>query len=311
MDRNRETVRVSQLDAAATKIQKVYRGHRIRRNLSDSIDLLEGLWCKDLGFAAPERSTESLNIEKQETAVSRWSRIGKGSGKDDRAQKLALQHWLEDSYYHPSEDSYEEFLSFLWDHQVDLTNVKSSGLISFWDQQHQVGNLTNVESPKLTPDTHVISGEWTFLITALCLEILSISFDQAASPSKPRYALFGMILAIAALLICIWELVYKGKKEGVVLRRWGKYLWWFYYPHSTQLFGTLPDFYGLIGSTMQCFCSTVQYVWFSQHADNPIKVSLWPAIFLVCLGAKRLAEIKMRAMDTEIRQGLIVIERAD
>ncbi|RXH72973.1 hypothetical protein DVH24_012657 [Malus domestica] len=89
MDRNRETVRVSQLDAAATKIQKVYRGHRIRRNLSDSIDLLEGLWlvctikvrifsvvgrCKDLGFAAPERSTESLNIEKQETAVSRWSR---------------------------------------------------------------------------------------------------------------------------------------------------------------------------------------------------------------------------------------------
>ncbi|XP_050123758.1 IQ domain-containing protein IQM5-like, partial [Malus sylvestris] len=103
--------------------------------------------------------------------------------------------WPYNGHYHPSEDSYEEFLSFLWDHQVDLTNVKSSGLISFWDQQHQVGNLTNVESPKLTPDTHVISGEWTILITGLCLEILSISFDQAASPSKPRYALFGMILA--------------------------------------------------------------------------------------------------------------------
>ncbi|XP_009362146.2 IQ domain-containing protein IQM1 [Pyrus x bretschneideri] len=417
MDRNRETVRISELDAAANKIH----GR-----------------CNDLGVAAPEQSSESLNIEKQETAVSRCQRartraakIGKGLSKDDRAQKLARQHWLEaidprhrygrnlhcyydhwfgtsstepffywldvgdgkdidlkqcprdllrreciiylgpkereafevivedgklvhkqtgmlvstsegskwifvfspsrslyvgkkkkgifkhssflsggavtaagrlvahngvleaiwphTTYYRLSEDR-KEFLSFLRDHQVDLTNVKSSDLISYGDQPHQLYNRTIIESPKLTPDSHVISGEWTFLITGLCLEILSISFDQAASPSKPQYALFGMILAIAALLICIWELVYKGKKEGVVLRRWGRYLWWFYYPHSTQLFGTLPDFYGLIGSTVQCFCSTIQYVWFSHHADNPIKVSLWPAIFLVCLGAKRLAE---------------------
>jgi hypothetical protein len=52
----------------------------------------------------------SLNIKsisffdeaKQETAASRWSRagkriakVGKGLSKDDKAQKLALQHWLE------------------------------------------------------------------------------------------------------------------------------------------------------------------------------------------------------------------------
>ncbi|BFG38038.1 hypothetical protein CerSpe_243120 [Prunus speciosa] len=39
---------------------------------------------------------------------------------------------------------------------------------------------------------------------------------------------------------------------------------------------------------IQCICSTVQYVFFLRHADNPIKVSLLPAIFVICLGAKRL-----------------------
>jgi len=43
-----------------------------------------------------------FDIEKPETAVSKWSRariraakVGKGLSKDEKAQKLALQHWLE------------------------------------------------------------------------------------------------------------------------------------------------------------------------------------------------------------------------
>ncbi|KAL4319265.1 hypothetical protein GQ457_18G002240 [Hibiscus cannabinus] len=42
------------------------------------------------------------NIEKQETVMNKWSRtktraakVGKGLSKDEKAQKLALQHWLE------------------------------------------------------------------------------------------------------------------------------------------------------------------------------------------------------------------------
>ncbi|BFG42161.1 hypothetical protein CerSpe_284350 [Prunus speciosa] len=126
-------------------------------------------------------------------------------------------------------------------------------------------------SPRLSPKA--TSVEWAFLLTGLCLEILSLAFDQASSPSKPQYALLGMILAIAS--------------GSSFTRRWGR-LWWFYYPHSQHwLFGTLPDFYGLVGGISQCICSTVQHVCFRRHADNPIKVSLWPAIFLICLGAKR------------------------
>ncbi|XP_062211389.1 IQ domain-containing protein IQM2-like [Phragmites australis] len=90
-------------EAAALKLQKVYKSFRTRRQLADCAVLVEQSWWKLLDFALLKRSSVSFfDIEKQETAMSKWSRartrvakVGKGLLKDENAQKLALQHWLE------------------------------------------------------------------------------------------------------------------------------------------------------------------------------------------------------------------------
>ncbi|KAG7577109.1 hypothetical protein ISN45_Aa03g014130 [Arabidopsis thaliana x Arabidopsis arenosa] len=88
---------------AAIKLQKVYKSFRTRRKLADCAVLVEQSWWKLLDFAELKRSSISFfDIEKHETAISRWSRartraakVGKGLSKNGKAQKLALQHWLE------------------------------------------------------------------------------------------------------------------------------------------------------------------------------------------------------------------------
>ncbi|KAL7138663.1 hypothetical protein ABFS83_10G179000 [Erythranthe nasuta] len=88
---------------AALRLQKTYKSFRTRRQLADCAVLVEQRWWKLLDFAELKRSSISFfEIEKPETAISRWARartraakVGKGLSKDDKARKLALQHWLE------------------------------------------------------------------------------------------------------------------------------------------------------------------------------------------------------------------------
>ncbi|KAG0492713.1 hypothetical protein HPP92_006111 [Vanilla planifolia] len=87
---------------ATVKLKKVYKSFRTRRQLADCVVLEEQRW-KLFDFALLESSSVSFfNKEKPESAISMWFRartraakVGKGLSKDENAQKLALQHWLE------------------------------------------------------------------------------------------------------------------------------------------------------------------------------------------------------------------------
>ncbi|KVH90861.1 hypothetical protein Ccrd_007110 [Cynara cardunculus var. scolymus] len=69
---------------AATKLQKVYKSFRTRRKLADCAVLIEQSWWKLLDFAELKRSSISFfDLDKHETAISRWSRARTRAAKID------------------------------------------------------------------------------------------------------------------------------------------------------------------------------------------------------------------------------------
>ena len=93
-----------------------------------------------------------------------------------------------------------------------------------------------------------------------------------------KFIVFQQI-SFAALFICIVEFVRKGRKDKVTWE-WKATLPWLYYPlGSHKPLGSFKDIFGLVCALCQCAVTTFNYDFCGAHADNPIKISVWPIIF--------------------------------
>ncbi|CAM6088848.1 unnamed protein product [Calypogeia fissa] len=92
------------LETAAVEVQRMYRGHRVRRNLADAATMAHkfGWWNVVEGAVLQHNSSNFYAYNAPQNATQRWLRlkkkaakVGKGLSKNEKARKLALQHWLE------------------------------------------------------------------------------------------------------------------------------------------------------------------------------------------------------------------------
>lgn len=109
---------------AATELQKVYKSFRTRRRLADCAVLAEKSWWKLLNFAELRRSSISFfDIEKHETAISRWSRARTRAARIDPRHRYGqnLQFYYDKWLHCQSEQPF-----FYW---LDLGEGKGVDLV--------------------------------------------------------------------------------------------------------------------------------------------------------------------------------------
>ncbi|KAJ6422896.1 hypothetical protein OIU84_027805 [Salix udensis] len=141
--------------------------------------------------------------------------------------------------------------------------------------------LKKLKGSKCRDMVDFLKSGWTLLLTNLILEITSAVFDQLG------YALVGMVLAFVALLLSTGDLIHMARKERMSL------LPSFRRPSTRTLapgkpVGTIVEYFGWVGAVWQCFYSTVEYAYARQKKENPIKMTLLPFIFLLCVVISKL-----------------------
>uniref|UniRef100_A0A6N2M3F8 Uncharacterized protein n=1 Tax=Salix viminalis TaxID=40686 RepID=A0A6N2M3F8_SALVM len=141
--------------------------------------------------------------------------------------------------------------------------------------------LKKLKGSKYGDMVDFLKSGWTLLLTSLILEIASAVFDQLG------HALVGMVLAFVALLVATADLIHMPRKERMRLLPIS-------HRTSTATFvpwmpaGTIVEYFGLVGAVWQFVYSTVAYAYARQKKDNPIKTTLLPFIFLLCVVISKL-----------------------
>ncbi|XP_006298136.2 toll/interleukin-1 receptor-like protein [Capsella rubella] len=140
-----------------------------------------------------------------------------------------------------------------------------------------------IENKLLRASRTKVIIEWSLVIINLVLEISSSVFDQISS-TKPLYSLAAMSMSLFSCILCLVDLLHKGRVERVVWK-WTWPIPWFYYQtqRSDSRFGSFPEMLGLVCALSQTIITAVNYSFITRRDDTPIKFSVWPVMFALGL----------------------------
>lgn len=89
-----------------------------------------------------------------------------------------------------------------------------------------------------------------------------------------------MVTSLLTMVICIIDIVYKGRKEQVTWRTIGKLGWFYHLPPSDEPFWY---FSGYIWIGFRCPSVYYDNNYYLRHDNNPIKISFGTPVFAFLL----------------------------
>ncbi|KAL0757408.1 hypothetical protein Bca101_095076 [Brassica carinata] len=167
---------------------------------------------------------------------------------------------------------------------TEAINLPGWSTSHFRDEEMLVNSIAlDIESKLLRASRTKVIIEWSLVITNLMLEIPSCVLDQISSTNKPLYTLAAMSMSLLSCLLCLVDLLHKGRVERVVWK-WSWPIPWFHYPtQRPNRFGSFPDMVGLVCALCQTFLTAINYSFITHTDDSPIKFSVWPILFALGL----------------------------
>ncbi|KAL5789564.1 hypothetical protein ACOSQ2_004452 [Xanthoceras sorbifolium] len=261
----------------------------------DSIETHEKLSSPKRSVAYPtsNENGEQKSTDRVNDNENPWALPEEDDNINERDQNLLLcyQSMRSTGFSTRTGSAINKITKFIVEHKYDsLMMQKQQPLIDTSESGPENSYSINIsEEAKGNGDDHdapkiIITAERIFVVINFILEVPSAIFNQVSSVNKAEYALISMLMSFTAMLICIIELVYKGGVERVGWR-WREKIPWFYYPSpSNRPFGGVTDIIGLLCAILQCIFAAIGYAcYLAGMSDNPIKISVWPLIFALCL----------------------------
>ncbi|GLT61678.1 hypothetical protein SLA2020_343670 [Shorea laevis] len=132
------------------------------------------------------------------------------------------------------------------------------------------------------------------------LEFPSAVLDQFSSKANPLYTLILVLLSFTALLLCIIELVYKGRKERVAWSQMcnGNKVPWLYPDKSWFNF---KDRVGFLCAMVQPIVATINYALVLRHSGQ-FQISVLPIVFALVLSCSKICNCPNKK-DSEVIVG--------